>query len=55
MTLLQQAGAAVILLLVTLSLQCGGAATLILWIEAFQERVRRYGCFAARRSLCRPR
>ena len=34
MALLQQAGAAVLLLSITLSLQCGGAAALILWIRS---------------------
>jgi hypothetical protein len=34
MTLLQQAGAAVLVVLITLSLQCGGAAALILWIRS---------------------
>jgi len=41
MTLLQQAGAAIILLLVTLSLQCGGAAALILWIRSIPRETRR--------------
>jgi voltage-gated potassium channel len=47
MTLLQQAGAAIILLLVTLSLQCGGAAALILWIKSIpreSQRVRVFHC-----------
>ena len=34
MILLQEAGAAVVLLSITLSLQCGGAAGLILWIRS---------------------
>ncbi len=34
MTLLQQAGAAVLLVLITLFLQCGGAAALIIWIRS---------------------
>ncbi len=34
MILLQQAGAAVLLVLITLFLQCGGAAALILWIRS---------------------
>ena len=40
MTLLQQAGAAVLLLLVTLSLQCGGAAALIFWIRSIPRETR---------------
>ncbi len=47
MALLQQAGAAVLLLLVTLSLQCGGAAALILWIRSIpkeSQRVRVFRC-----------
>ena len=55
MALLQQAGAAVLLLLVTLSLQCGGAAALILWIRSIPKRVKEYGYFAALRSSCKPR
>ena len=49
MTLLQQAGAAVLLLAVTLSLQCGGAAALILWIRSIpreSQRVRVFRCAA---------
>jgi len=49
MTLLQQAGAAVLLLSVTLSLQCGGAAALILWIRSIpreSQRVRVFRCAA---------
>jgi hypothetical protein len=49
MTLLQQAGAAIILLLVTLSLQCGGAAALIIWIRSIPretQRVRVFHCAA---------
>jgi hypothetical protein len=49
MTLLQQAGAAVLLLSVTLSLQCGGAATLILWIRSIpreSQEVRVFRCAA---------
>ena len=34
MILLQQAGAAILLVLVTLFLQCGGAAALIIWIRS---------------------
>jgi len=47
MILLQQAGAATILLLLTLSLQCGGAAALILWIRSIPretQRVRVFHC-----------
>jgi len=40
MTLLQQAGAAVLLVLITLSLQCGGAATLIIWIRSIPREIR---------------
>ena len=40
MTLLQQAGAAVLLLSFTLSLQCGGAAALILWIRSIPRETR---------------
>jgi len=49
MTLLQQAGAAVLLLSVTLFLQCGGAAALILWIRSIpreSQRVRVFRCAA---------
>jgi len=49
MTLLQQAGAAVLLLSVTLLLQCGGAAALILWIRSIpreSQRVRVFRCAA---------
>ncbi len=49
MALLQQAGAAVLLLSITLSLQCGGAAALILWIRSIpreSERVRVLRCAA---------
>jgi len=45
MTLLQQAGAAMILLLVTLSLQCGGAAALILWIRSIPRETRKVRVF----------
>jgi voltage-gated potassium channel len=40
MILLEQAGAAIILLLVTLSLQCGGAAVLIIWIRSIPRETR---------------
>ncbi len=49
MTLLQQAGAAVLLLSVTLFLQCGGAAGLILWIRSIpreSQGVRVFRCAA---------
>jgi hypothetical protein len=40
MTLLQQAGAAVLLLSITLSLQCAGAAALIFWIRSIPRETR---------------
>src|SRR5579864_7671693 len=49
MTFLQQAGAAVLLVLVTLFLQCGGAAALIIWIRSIpreSQRVRVFHCAA---------
>jgi voltage-gated potassium channel len=45
MTLIQQAGAAVLLLSVTLSLQCGGAAALILWIRSIPRERREVQVF----------
>ena len=45
MTLLQQAGAAVLLLSFTLSLQCGGAAALILWIRSIPRETREVQVF----------
>jgi voltage-gated potassium channel len=45
MTLLQQAGAAVLLLSVTLFLQCGGAAGLILWIRSIPRETRKVQVF----------
>jgi hypothetical protein len=39
MTLLQQAGAAVLLVLITLCLQCGGSAALILWIRSIPKEI----------------
>ena len=45
MTLLQQAAAAMILLLVTLSLQCGVAAALILWIRSIPRETRKVRVF----------
>ena len=47
MIMLQQAGAAVLLVLITLGLQCGGAAALIIWIRSIpreSHRVRVYRC-----------
>ena len=49
MILLQEAGAVIILLLVTLSLQCGGAAALIIWIRSIPREtqgVRVFRCAA---------
>jgi voltage-gated potassium channel len=49
MTLLQQAGAAVLLVLITLSIQCGGAAALIIWIRNIPretQKVRVFHCAA---------
>ena len=45
MTLLQQAGAAVLLVLVTLFLQCGGAAALIIWIRSIPRQSREVRVF----------
>ena len=45
MILLQQAGAAVLLLTITLSLQCGGAAALILWIRSIPRETREVQVF----------
>jgi len=45
MTLLQQAGAAVFLVLITLFLQCGGAAALILWIRSIPRETREVQVF----------
>ena len=45
MTLLQQAGAAVLLLSVTLSLQCGGAAALIIWIRSIPREIHKVRVF----------
>jgi voltage-gated potassium channel len=39
MTLLQQAAAAAVLVLITLCLQCGGSAALILWIRSIPKEV----------------
>jgi hypothetical protein len=43
--LLQQAGAAVLLVLVTLSLECGGAAALIIWIRSISREAREVRVF----------
>ena len=45
MTLLQQAGAAVLLVLITLSLQCGGAAALIIWIRGIPREIHKVRVF----------
>jgi len=45
MTLLQQAGAAVLLVLITLLLQCGGAAALIIWIRSIPKAVQEVRVF----------
>ena len=45
MTLLQQAGVAVLLVLITLFLQCGGAAALILWIRSIPRETRQVQVF----------
>ena len=62
MILLQQAGAAVLLALITLCLQCGGAAALIIWVRSIPretQEVRGFHCARGRRcerrsqsSLC---
>ncbi len=47
MIFLQQAGAAILLVLITLTIQCGGAATLIIWIRSIpreSQRVRVFHC-----------
>ena len=49
MTLLEQAAAAVLLVLMTLSLQCGGEAALIIWIRSIPRethKVRVFRCAA---------
>ena len=45
MTLLQQAGAAVLLVLITLLLQCGGAAALIIWIRSIPREIHKVRVF----------
>ena len=49
MILLQQTGAAVLLVLITLTIQCGGAAALIIWIRSIPretQEVRVFRCAA---------
>jgi voltage-gated potassium channel len=49
MSFLQQAGAAVLLVLITLAIQCGGAAALIIWIRNIPretQKVRVFHCAA---------
>ena len=49
MTFLQQSGAAVLLVLITLTIQCGGAAALIIWIRNIPretQKVRVFHCAA---------
>jgi voltage-gated potassium channel len=49
MTFLQQSGVAVLLVLITLTIQCGGAAALILWIRNIPretQKVRVFHCAA---------
>ena len=49
MTFLQQTGAAVLLVLITLTIQCGGAAALIIWIRSIPREtheVRVFRCAA---------
>ena len=45
MTFLQQAGAAVLLVLITLTIQCGGAAALIIWIRSIPRETRKVRVF----------
>jgi voltage-gated potassium channel len=45
MTLLEQAGAAILLVLLTLCLQCGGAAALIIWIRSIPRETRKVQVF----------
>ena len=45
MTFLQQAGAAVLLVLITLTIRCGGAAALILWIRSIPRETRKVQVF----------
>ncbi len=45
MTLLQQAGAALLLVSLTLVLQCGGAAALIIWIRSIPREAQEVGVF----------
>ena len=49
MSFLQQTGAAVLLVLITLTIQCGGAAALIIWIRSIPreaQEVRVFRCAA---------
>ena len=45
MTLLEQAGAAILVVLLTLFLQCGGAAALIIWIRSIPRETRKVRVF----------
>ncbi len=45
MTFLQQTGAAVLLVLITLAIQCGGAAALIIWIRSIPRETRQVRVF----------
>ena len=45
MIFLQKAGAAVLLVLITLTIQCGGAATLIIWIRSIPRETRNVRVF----------
>ena len=45
MTFLQQTGAAVLLVLITLTIQCGGAAALIIWIRSIPRETRKVRVF----------
>jgi voltage-gated potassium channel len=45
MTFLEQAGAAILLVLLTLSLQCGGAAALIIWIRSIPRETQKVQVF----------
>jgi voltage-gated potassium channel len=45
MTFVQQSGAAVLLVLITLTIQCGGAAALIIWIRSIPRETREVRVF----------
>ena len=45
MIFLQQTGAAVLLVLITLTIQCGGAAALIIWIRSIPRETRKVRVF----------